>query len=75
MMTVYTVFMGFALLVNQKCRTTILGSQAKQSQFTGNCMCCPREHMHNSTNIKHFHAYVEFSVISVHRKYSSIKKI
>ena len=59
------------VLGNQKCRTTILTLTCMRNSLE---LLATARVEHVYINIKQFHVFVEFSVISVHRKYSSEKK-
>ena len=59
------------VLGNQICRTTILTPTYMRNSLELLATACV-EHVY--IKIKQFHAFVEFSIISVHRKYSSEKK-
>ena len=59
------------VLGNQKCRQPFLTLTCMRNSLE---LLATARVEHVYINIKQFHAYVEFSVISVQRKYSSEKK-
>ena len=60
------------VLGNQKCRAILdsyMYAKQPEPRITGYCTCSERVHKN-----KQFHAFQEFSAITVHRKYSFEKK-